>query len=348
MLLAFTACSDSEPLSIAEVNKSGSAGAAGAIGKISYKAGQAGSSGMPSSPMPVDILVPGAFDQRKTKNLPMRYEGGPIMAHDVNVYMIWYGDWNPNTTSILEDMISNIAKTDWYMINNSYYQELIFDQYANIGNKKFPITLKSYKQYASSKINFMMSVTDLYSKGKDIDDSDMEKIISTLIKENKLPLDSNGIYVILTSQDVDHSAYFGGFCSDFCGWHNYFPISNTNVKYSFVGDIEKCPKVCSVKKEYLDRDILSPNGDWSADGMASIIAHELVEVVTDPLPLFNRAWGDSSGYENADKCSWTYGQLYKTENGSAANVKIGDRDFLIQQNWVLDDSIGNGHCGLSR
>ncbi|HSR08245.1 MAG TPA: hypothetical protein VLM42_13915, partial [Bryobacteraceae bacterium] len=49
-------------------------------------------------------------------------------------------------------------------------------------------------------------------------------------------------------------------------------------------------------------------------------------------------------YENADKCAWTFGSEYKATNGSLANMKLGARDYLIQQNWV---NAGGGYCALS-
>ena len=75
--------------------------------------------------------------------------------------------------------------------------------------------------------------------------------------------------------------------------------------------------------------------------MASIIAHELEEAVTDPNL---NAWYDSRGYENADKCAWTFGATYTTSNGAAANMKLGARDYLIQRNWV---NASGGFCSLS-
>ena len=64
--------------------------------------------------------------------------------------------------------------------------------------------------------------------------------------------------------------------------------------------------------------------------MASIISHELEEAVTD---LDLNAWYDRRGYENADKCAWTFGTTY-TSGGALANVHLGSRDYLIQRNWV--------------
>ena len=75
--------------------------------------------------------------------------------------------------------------------------------------------------------------------------------------------------------------------------------------------------------------------------MASVISQELAETVTDPDL---NAWFDSRGAENADKCAWTFGTTYTTSNGKKANVKLGSRDFLIQQNWV---NANGGYCSLS-
>ncbi len=85
----------------------------------------------------------------------------------------------------------------------------------------------------------------------------------------------------------------------------------------------------------------APNGNAGADGMASIISHELEEATTDPDL---NAWYDRRGMENADKCAWTFGATYTTSNGSTANMKLGARDFLIQQNWV---NASGGFCAKS-
>ena len=75
--------------------------------------------------------------------------------------------------------------------------------------------------------------------------------------------------------------------------------------------------------------------------MISIIAHEIEEAVTDPILT---GWYDRTGYENADKCAWKFGTTYKVTNGSSANMKLGGKDYLIQQNWV---NAKGGSCKLS-
>jgi hypothetical protein len=75
--------------------------------------------------------------------------------------------------------------------------------------------------------------------------------------------------------------------------------------------------------------------------MVSVLAHEIDEAVTDPDL---NAWYDATGYENADKCAWTYGTTYKATNGAVANVRIGTRDYLVQQNWKAGATQG---CALA-
>ena len=54
---------------------------------------------------------------------------------------------------------------------------------------------------------------------------------------------------------------------------------------------------------------------------------------------------DRYGLENADKCEGRFGQPYLTPNGARANLRLGYRDFLIQQNWVND---GKGRCAMDQ
>lgn len=84
----------------------------------------------------------------------------------------------------------------------------------------------------------------------------------------------------------------------------------------------------------------SPEQQPDADIMASFLAHELEESVTDSVL---NAWFDTNGNENADLCEWTFGDYVTLPNGSFFNMKLGDRPYLIQQDWV---SAKGGYCAL--
>src|SRR5262249_26360626 len=133
-----------------------------------------------------------------------------------------------------------------------------------------------------------------------------------------------------------------GFGFLYCGWHNHSTVTGRDIKYAFVGDPDSYPSACEAQLG------VSPNNNPGADAMASIIAHELVESITDPNL---NAWYDGLGLqgENADKCAWSFGGqngtftgTYTVANGAWANMRLGPRDYLIQQNWDANVQ----HCSL--
>lgn len=75
--------------------------------------------------------------------------------------------------------------------------------------------------------------------------------------------------------------------------------------------------------------------------MASTIAHEMSESVTDP---FGTSWVNLPSTENADLCAWTFGATEFLPNGSFYNIQLGTRPYLIQQNWV---NARGGYCAMS-
>ncbi|HXI54988.1 MAG TPA: Ig-like domain-containing protein, partial [Polyangia bacterium] len=148
-----------------------------------------------------------------------------------------------------------------------------------------------------------------------------------------LPSDTNGVYFVLTAPGISQSDSDGAFCTDYCGWHT----ANTpsNIKYSFVGSGDHCPQNCGLS-------VQGPNQNQGADEMASVIAHELAETVTDPEI---DAWINPGWIENGDLCAWNFGRTFTaSEDGSQANVHLGSRDFLIQQLWV---NAGAGGCAMN-
>jgi Phosphate-induced protein 1 conserved region len=236
------------------------------------------------------------------------YHGGPVMLGTKNVYYIWYGNWSGNSaTTILTDLANNIGGSPYFNINTTYYNGAI--------------------QHVPNAVHYAGSTTD-NSRGTALSDSAVQAVVSDAITQHRLPLDSNGVYFVLTSSDVNETS---GFCTQYCGWHTHATITGTDIKFAFVGNPDRCPSACAAQTT-------GPNDNAGADGMASIISHELEEATTDPDL---NAWYDRRGQENADKCAWTFGTQYAAANGANANMKLGSRDFLIQQNWV---NASGGYC----
>lgn len=248
-----------------------------------------------------------------TSSNGINYHGGPVMLGPTNVYYIWYGDWSSNTAdTILTDLAQNIGASPYYNINTTYYDG------SNVR--------------IANAVDYGGSTTDSYSKGTALTDANIQAIVSNAITSSSLPKDANAVYFVLTSADVNVSS---GFCTQYCGWHAHATIEGVDIKYSFVGNPDRCPSSCAAQT-------VGPNGNAGADGMASIIVHELEEAVTDPDL---DAWYDRRGYENADKCAWKFGTTTTNPvDGSKYNMTLGRRNYLIQQNWV---NAAGGYCALS-
>ena len=245
------------------------------------------------------------------------YHNGPVL-HTVNVYYIWYGDWNgldPSGPPILTDFVSNEGGSRYFAINTTYGD--------TTGAVPNAVTFAGQTTVAGNSTS--------------LTDNDIATIVNTALAQFGGTPDSNGIYFVLTAPGITESS---GFLTRYCGWHAHgsFTSGGTawDIKYAFVGNasgplLQNCAQQTSN----------SPNGDPGADAMVSVIAHELEETATDPDL---NAWYDSSGAENADKCAWTFGATYTVSNGSLANMNLGARDYLVQQNWL---NAQGGMCTLS-
>ena len=246
------------------------------------------------------------------------YHGGPIMSgNPVNVYFIWYGNWTngprPSDSQVTVGLLDALFGSSGGMGGSGY--------------ARINTTYGSTSANVSGNMALAASTTDAYSHGKRLSDSGVQAVVSSAISSGRLPRDTNGVYFVLTSSDVRETS---GFCTRYCGWHTHGTISGSDIKYSFVGNPDRCPSACEMQT-------VSPNGDSGADGMASIMAHEAEETTSDPDL---NAWYDSSGAENADKCAWRFGPTTGSIGNGAYNETFGTHHWLIQMNW--ENSRGGG------
>lgn len=255
----------------------------------------------------------GQASRLRVRSNGINYHGGPVMTSGPNMYYIWYGGWNGNNaTSILTDLANGIGGTPYFNINTTYY---------NGSNVHVP-----------NSVSYKGSTSVGYPNGASLSDANIQTIVSKAISSGALgQADANGVYFVLTSSDVNETS---GFCTQYCGWHTHATIGGVDIKYAFIGNPDRCPSAC-------EDQTTSPNGNAGADGMASIIAHELEETATDEDL---NAWYDTRGAENADKCAWTFGSESTASNGSKYNMTFGGHNWLIQQNWV---NASGGYCAKS-
>jgi len=252
------------------------------------------------------------------------YRGSTVMTGTVNVYHIYYGDFSSSVGTQSKTLIdffgSTIGGSSWYNIMTTYYQ-----------------TSGTTTTYVSNSVVKKASVAlATTQQGGSITSAQIVTQITNLINAGTLPNDPNGVYFFIFRGDIsvtwsDGSQWAGASSSgQWCGIHDAFGYGGDYIKFSAVGDTNfgsygaGCQAVRTT----------TANGNIGADSLVSVYAHELVETVSD----WSGAWYDSLsssatyGYENADMCGWKFGTMLP--GSSNANVVIGGRKWLVQQNWL--------------
>ena len=194
-------------------------------------------------------------------------------------------------------------------------------------------------------------VDSAYSHGTGLTRLTVQQVIASAVKSAPFPVDhKNGIYLILTSQDVTMQ----DFCRAVCGFHYFtFPsMVGYTLPYAWVGNSGKqCPEVCAYPfavPGYMGGggpgELKPPNGDVGVDGMISVIGHELAELSSNPLVNAWYAGEDPTApTEIGDLCEGLYGtgggggyigQVMRDRKSRTFNLngKRG-RKFLVQWIW---------------
>jgi hypothetical protein len=257
----------------------------------------------------------------------INYHGGPVMkANPVKIYAIWYGNWASTgsntaaTVSVVEHFINTLGGTPYEKIATTYGD--------TTGNVSGNVTLGGH--------TFVNTTTNLT-------DARLRTTVSNAITSGALPNDPNGLYVVMSSSNINETS---GFCTQYCGFHTHSTISGSDIKYAFVGNPDRCPSGCEAQRTGPNSPAANVGG---ADGMINILTHEQFEAITDPDL---NAWFDSSGAENGDKCNFNFGTestCTATSVCSAAartaaskfNQTFGGNDYLMQTNWK---NAGGGAC----
>ena len=240
----------------------------------------------------------------------------PVMTN-INVQLIWYGNWTRtiNTTpsannyqTFTNNFLTNFVGNGRWTMNGNYYQVLSGAQ--TKVTPAYVINGDAYVAKNQKSYPEPLSQTSIYKIAKD-----------------RFPnSNSSTIYVVLTSSDTKVK----GFGTSFCGWHSYNATSK--MKYAFVGDpanVSGClPQTTS------------PNYP-GADAMLSVLVHELEETATDPQL---NAWYSANGYENSDKCAWTWGVSLTQDSVTSPyyNLSLNGVKYLIQQGFAVTSKKSTG------
>jgi hypothetical protein len=201
----------------------------------------------------------------------------------------------------------------------------------------------TYKNASGTPITNTVNYTQFYanntsvpSAGANVSDAAMTSMLQSAFNAGKLTYDANTLYSIFTAGTVNLG---GGFGTQYCAYHTHATVT--------INGVAKTVLYAAMPYNYAyasacTSGLAAANGsyDKGADYEVNTFVHEIEETTTD---MMGNAWYDSRGYENGDKCAWTWGTTYTSAAGGTANVHLNGKDFLIQQNWK---NSGTGGCAL--
>jgi hypothetical protein len=244
------------------------------------------------------------------------YGGGYVMTEGVNVYLIFYGPWVASEEDTIINLASNIGGSPLFNVMTTYSDA----SQVHIPNRV----------HLGGVVRFPQE-----SWGNNLDRGQISDIVHTAIYDRSLlPEDVNGVYFVLSSQDVTESTFgYGSLCNDFCGFHyggDSLQNSSGFLKVAYIGDPDYCNN--SGVMTSCSSPAVGPNGRGAVDVSASTFVHELTESITDPDlsgGWFPTGTSDPS-FEIGDACENTYAGAYTS---TGANVHIGSRDYVIQTQY---------------
>ena len=236
------------------------------------------------------------------------------MVNVTHAYVIWYGTWTSAKTSIITSFLGSVGGSPYFNINTTYYNAAKTKVQNSV-----TFTGVDHRQLLARHVQPQRHSHQDHRRQRAEQRSTAERSRRRLLRSDEQRRVEERLPDLRTAAGTRTA-------------RSARPTSSTRSSAIPAG-----PKVSSCAAQTTS----SPNGDVGADAMVSVIAHELEEAVTDPNL---NAWYDNRGYENADKCAWTFGTTYNATNGSKANMNLGGHDYLIQRNWV---NASGGYCSIS-
>jgi len=266
-----------------------------------------------------------AGKNRPSSGTGISYHGGPVLQAGTNVVAVYWA------SAPIYNGGPSVGSTGGGASDGSLVGHFL----RNLGGSPYFGINSSYKNGAGAAIANSVSYTGFWANGtnapsgtQNVTDAQMIGMLQSGFTNGTITYDPSTLYVIFTAGKVNLG---GGFGTQYCGYH-------THATVTVPGQGSKVALYAAMPYDYAfpgscTNGSPSPNNDPGADGEVSVLAHEIEETTTD---MMGNAWYDSRGYENADKCAWTWGPY----NGTW-NITLGGKNFLVQQNW---QNVGSGGC----
>jgi len=244
-----------------------------------------------------------------------------MKGNPVPFYLIWYGNWNGtgSNTAATQQLVEHFVST----LGGTPYEQVLTTYGDSTGNASGNVSL-------GGSINVFSSTN--------LSDSSLQTTVSNVLNSGTLPRNSNGIYFVISSSNINETS---GFCTQYCGFHTHATLGGVDIKYAFIGNPDRCPSGCEVQGP-------GPNGTLGsdgADGIVFLLAGREFDTIADPDL---NTWFDGSGQEPAEKCKGMLGMVLNCGPGTSCtsgkyNVCFGGNCWLLPEVW---ENANGGKCVL--
>jgi hypothetical protein len=249
----------------------------------------------------------------------LQYHGGPTLTTNATYAIYWNpSNWSqqlPSGYSTLVDQYFTDVAADSGKTTNVYYTAT---QYSGI-------------QYTSSFLGSGVDTDPLPASGCTdsgmsvcISDAQLQTEIRNYVSSHGLPQNGNTQYFVFTAPGVGSCS--GSYCAytNYCAYHGNIGTGSTAIIYAnqpYVENVSGC-------------DAGHHPNSLPGDAVLNVVSHEHNEAITDP---FGSAWYDVQGYENGDKCAWSWGAWVGGSGSTVYNQVINSHHYALQLEYSNAD-----------
>ena len=161
-------------------------------------------------------------------------------------------------------------------------------------------------------------------------DAQLQAEIDKVIAAQGWTRNSTNVFFVFTPKNVDNCDPGNGCAfTAYCAYHGMTSSGSIYANMPYAVNAHY-PGNCNVGQ--------FPNGD-DADATINVTSHEHNEAITD---FRLDAWYDALGFENGDKCAWTFGSL-SGAGGAQYNQTINGHHYFLQEEFS-NDTGSTGQC----
>jgi hypothetical protein len=246
--------------------------------------------------------------------------GGPTMTTN-STYAIY---WNPSG-------YSQSLPSGYDTLVNRYFTDVAADS-GKTSNVYYTATQYSGINYSSHFNGSGLDTNPLPANGcsaysgvsKCLTTSQLEAEVSSYVTSHGLPKGPTVQYFLFTAPGV--GSCDGSQCAYtyYCAYHSWTGSGSSEIIWAnqpYVENVSGC-------------DAGHHPNSLPGDAVLNVVSHEHNEAITDEN---GNAWYDRRGYENGDKCAWSWGAWLGGSGSTVYNQMINGNHYTLQLEYSNAD-----------